>query len=66
MRIGIVGTCGKGVPVVRDRVVPFTTILQGDGKIVISHPATGICRKRSAIKSDRVEILCSLMKGQRC
>src|SRR5438067_130562 len=64
MGIGIVGMCGNSVPVVRDCLVRFTTILQGDGKIVIGHPTTRIRRKRSSIKSDCVEILCGLMKRQ--
>src|SRR5207248_6538403 len=64
MSIGIVGMCGNSVPVVRDCLVRFTAILQSDGKIVIGHPAAGICRKRSAIKSNGVEVLRRLMERQ--
>ena len=65
MRVRVISAGSNSASVVRDRVIQLTTILECDGKIVIGHPATRIRRKRGAIKSDRIEILCGLMKCQR-
>src|SRR5438552_12935746 len=65
MRIRVIGAYGNGVSVVRDRVIQLTTLLQGNAKIVVGHPAPRIRRKRGAIKSDRIDILRGLVKGQR-